>query len=386
MQSDFKKFINGIIVIKLVTCNFNSDFQNFTNLISNGSIFLEKSPFYDYGLNLSTKLRDELILKLYRGDLWFNVAKIVNKNDYVIYQPFETYNNLHSCNAKLYWLKNAYYFERPKIKPIMKLDIKIGENIGIVCPYCKEFQLLGFIFWYRMNPIQNTFSKKYVHLNMNSTNERMRIVENVLYINDFQATDSGIYFCITDESFRTNKALDQNQSLKIKQIDDILHGAVSHKDMPFKIDFLLMDNQLLEQNRLIFLNESLKVENPETYSDMKVDKISDYYDSANKFRIYNMWQEWSICETCNLNGLRSRFGECRVIYEETSDSIEFLKYIARAFFPDGWSCYSIVHFHYMPLNTSKLGIFRDYVQYDYCKKDCDSFEKEKVELENMVNL
>lgn len=378
----FSIFIVGWL-INLSNCQSEKNleqFKQFSNLFAQNEHIFTNPTVNFYLHELLTD--EEVKVKYYQGDIWLNEQTLIEITDeYVLYQPFASLSDSDSCSSKLERLKELYSDTTPQIRPVMKVKVREKENFGLVCPYCKSLDWNSsneeFVRWYRMNDLQrvgedNTAKKKYVSVE-SLGNDRLIQLQNILHFKEFESVDSGIYFCVTDETFSHNPLG--------SEIPDQIDRVLSLSDNLFRINFIVMDEHPFDSEPKLIKNQHLNILE---YVNLTSIESNSYFHQQSHLNVFTHWREWSLCEFCRPQSFKNRWGECRIMYYPPNNEIpnEYLSIMSRAFYNEGWSCYSSVNFKYFayfdnsqPAPSSNF--FKDSIQFADCSIDCIDLEKAK---------
>lgn len=300
------------------------------------------------------------------------------------YQFYSFAQNDFLCNAH----RNNQLVDDLDNAPTLKLPIKSGQQIGLVCPYCSEISPDSSYFaWYRVSADP---SERFVHADRPSaSNPRHRLyqLDHVLLIDAYDPhTDSGIYFCVSD-AFGLGKTRHQMEISMVKvfwRSDDDEHDdrrrrvVLSPLLARFHLDGDELDRVEQEARLLLLLLPSSSNGQSGIVANLSTDT----------FRIYHEWAEWSsTCERCGRESVRYRRSECKIAYggdsggsgqvERTTDSSLWHSLMSQFSVKP---CLSHVHLlddlyeHGFDLAA---GLLDDYVQIDNCSIDCEHFDRIK---------
>lgn len=267
--------------------------------------------------------------------------------------------------------------------PTLKLSIKNGQQIGLVCPYCSEITPDSYFAWYRVSADPN---ERFVHADRPSdsnSHHRLYQLDHVLLIDAYQPdVDSGIYFCVSD-AFGLGKTRHQMEINMVKMFwrseddprdDQRRRLVLSPLFARFHLDRRRAVERKVEQQASLLVLPLNGGGQPDT---MKMVNFS-----TDTFRVYNEWAEWSsTCERCGRDSVRYRKSECKMAYgqvEWTSDSSlwnSFMRQLSvKSCLSNHAHLLDDLYEHGFDLAASLLG---DYFQIDNCSIDCDSFERIK---------
>jgi hypothetical protein len=320
---------------------FNQIYTNYT--IANNSIFHEKNN------------SNESILALFSGRLWeLSNSSIEYSHDLKVINLFKSKK---SCKNELDWISQVNSNFSLTVRPIFLHELSDNENIRINCPQCSN---KNKSYWYKINYKKNT-------TRLLKTNGHIRLIKDALHIQGFVFSDSGAYFCSTEQI-----EFDQIESKEILIIKFIL--------------LLKFPSEGFFQRYVIDKNNTELVNQTNGLREFYELPAESYVDNASELVIYTLWEEWSLCGNCGGKTLRNRLGDCRIMYNpsDNESKVEELNEIQRAYYPHGGSCQLGVYFKYLSEDILKMDIFNNYNQLEFCQEDCNSYEN--VLDEKAVNI
>ena len=322
---------------------------------------------------------------------------------------------LNSINLNYKELINTYYCNLTNNLPSLIFEVELRQNVNLKCINSNK---ITNVIWLRQK-FENQSYNTMIASSLDVDCRQKFFVDQAgsLNINYFDYDDVGTYSCLDGDEFYLllNKSSFEEE-LILNQIFSFNKLNCSHVlfkekqsflnitsdsnesfnnqslyNMIFKINYHLLIPQ--EKNDVIVFDSDFDVSELVNSDDLDaealftngllVTDVAVNY-SESQFIFQTWWQEWSDCQQCDEVSVRTRIGECFVIYEsQINESLNVqLSELMANLFPRGLPCNLNIHSNFVLANISHL--YSRLVHYEICNIECD--ETKYNENINVVHL
>jgi hypothetical protein len=370
------------------------EYEKFYNKsMENKKFLVNDNPFFKVTDNQFDHTHTQLF---FSGNIWDHKIKTMFEQDGIkTIQPIALDDrNKSLCSSKMTWLQRMFFSNIVKLNPTFSVELKFGETIALKCPFCNNNKSKTNLWFKKRFKDDANFENLVGDMHsMEADNRIIILADHTLVIKNFRNEDTGTYICIDSELFLnlTSKKTQTEQILSnyykknvfgLGRFNSTNLNTSSNETilaLIFKINYnLFITDKLFEKERSIIVSDR---------------EDSDYLnrkDNKSGLSFTVEWGDWGFCSMCGMKkdkksekyipneGIKKRFGDCRVKYEENnaSNKSKFLKEINRIHYPFGWPCNFGLHEEYV---SSEIlhEIPPDIVQMKTCTANCTVDEEER---------